>query len=372
MKIPLSGPDITDLEIKYVNEVLESTKLSIGPVIEVFEKKVADFTGSKHAIAVNSGTSGLHLIVRSLDIKDDDEVITTPFSFVASSNCVLMERARPVFVDIDPMTLNLDLNLIEGKINDRTKAVLPVDVFGQPVDMLEINRIAKKHSLKVIEDSCEAIGSEFKGVKAGKICDAGVFAFYPNKQITTAEGGIVVTDNDDIADLCRSMRSQGRPITGLWLEHERLGYNYRLSELHAALGVAQMERIDEILEKRNKVAVLYNSKLSKIKGVSIPYIAPEVNRMSWFVYVVRLDKRVDRNKVMNYLIENGIGCRPYFTPIHLQKYFIELYGYKLGDFPVTEEVADSTIALPFFNNLNEEQIEYVAMKIKEGIERFGK
>lgn len=371
MNVPLSGPDITDLEIKYVNEVLSSTKLSIGPIIEEFEKKVAQFTGTKHAIAVNSGTSGLHLIVKSLDIKDDDEVITTPFSFVASSNCVMMERARPVFVDIDPLTLNLDISQIEEKINEKTKALLPVDVFGQTVDMVQINKLAKKYNLKVIEDSCEAIGGEYNGIKAGKMCDAGVFAFYPNKQITTAEGGIIVTDNDDIADLCRSMRSQGRPITGLWLEHERLGYNYRLSELHAALGVAQMERIEEILDKRCKVADTYNTKLKRIHGVSVPYIAPEVNRMSWFVYVVRLDKRVDRNRVMNYLIENGIGCRPYFTPIHLQKYFIELYGYKKGDFPVTEEVAESTIALPFFNNLTEEQIDYVAANLKEGIEKFG-
>lgn len=370
MNVPLSGPDITDVEIKYVNDVLISTKLSIGPYIEKFENKIAEFTGTKHAIAVNSGTSALHLIIRALDIKDGDEVITTPFSFIASSNCVLMERAKPVFVDIDPETLNLDLSQIESKINKYTKALLPVDAFGHPVDMVKINAIAEKHNLRVIEDSCEAIGSEFNGIKAGKMCDAGAFAFYPNKQITTAEGGVVVTDSDEIADLCRSMRSQGRPITGLWLEHERLGYNYRFSELHAALGLAQMERIDEILEKRNNVAQMYNSKLKKLQGVKIPYVAAEVNRMSWFVYVIRLDKKIDRNNVMQYLLDSDIGCRPYFTPIHLQKYFMEGFGYKAGDFPVTEAVAASTIALPFHTNLPEEQIDYVVDKLKEGIGKY--
>ncbi|MCX7922472.1 MAG: DegT/DnrJ/EryC1/StrS family aminotransferase [Clostridia bacterium] len=369
MKVPLSGPDITELEIKYVNDVLKSNILSIGPVIETFEKKVAEFTGTKHAVAVNSGTSALHLIIKSLDIKDGDEVITTPFSFVASSNCILMERAIPVFVDIDPYTLNMDMDKIESKINKNTKAILSVDVFGQPMNMEYINCLAKKHGLKVIEDSCEAMGAEYNGVKAGKMCEAGVFAFYPNKQITTAEGGIIVTDNDNLADLCRSMRSQGRPITGLWLEHERLGYNYRLSELHAALGVAQMERIDEILKKRDNVAHMYSSRLKHIKEVTVPYIDPQVNRTSWFVYVIRIDEKIDRNKVMQYLLESGIGCRPYFTPIHLQKYFREMFGYKEGDFPITEQVAASTIALPFFSNLREDQVEYVVEKLQEAIKK---
>lgn len=371
MKIPLGNADITQKEIDAVTEVMASGILSIGPKIIEFENKIAEFVGTKHAIAVNSGTSALHLIVRSLGIKDGDEVVTTPFSFVSSSNCVLMERGKPVFVDIDPKTLNLDISQIESKINRNTKAILPVDIFGQPFNMDKLSLISKKHGLKVIEDSCEALGSEYKGIKCGKMFDAGAFAFYPNKQITTAEGGVIVTDNDEIADLCRSMRSQGRPITGLWLEHERMGYNYRFSELHAALGIAQMERIEGILNKRDKVAQMYNSKLKKVPGVMIPYIAPEVNRMSWFVYVIRLDEHIDRNKVMQYLLDSDIGCRPYFTPIHLQKYFREVFGYKEGDFPITERVASSTIALPFFNNLEEEQIEYVIVKLNKAIEMYG-
>jgi perosamine synthetase len=224
MKVPLARPDITQREIDAVVEVLKSDILSIGPKIEEFEQKIADYVGKKYAIAVNSGTSALHLIVRSLDIKDGDEVITTPFTFVATVNCFLFERAKPIFVDIDENTLNMDIDKIEEKITDKTKAIMAVDVFGQPINMIKINEIAKKYNLKVIEDSCEALGSEWAGIKSGTMCDAGAFAFYPNKQITTAEGGVIVTDNEEIAQLCKSMRSQGRPITGLWLEHERLGF----------------------------------------------------------------------------------------------------------------------------------------------------
>ncbi|SHF51981.1 perosamine synthetase [Caldanaerobius fijiensis DSM 17918] len=372
MNVPLARPDITQREIDAVVEVLKSDILSIGPKIVEFEEKVAKYVGKKYAIAVNSGTSALHLIVRSLGIRDGDEVITTPFTFVATVNCFLYERAKPVFVDIDPDTLNMDIDKIEEKITDRTKAIMAVDIFGQPLDMVKINEIAKKYNLKVIEDSCEALGSEYNGIKAGTLCDAGAFAFYPNKQITTAEGGVIVTDNEDIAQLSRSMRSQGRPITGLWLEHERLGFNYRFSELNAALGIVQMERIEEIIKKRARVAEKYNERLKNLDGVKIPYIAPQVNKMSWFIYVIRLDKNIDRNKVMQYLINNGIGCRPYFTPVHLQPYIKEMTGYKEGDFPVTESVAKSTIALPFFNKITNEQIDYVVEKLREAINLFGK
>ncbi|AAM23933.1 perosamine synthetase [Caldanaerobacter subterraneus subsp. tengcongensis MB4] len=372
MKVPLSRPDITQKEIDAVVEVLRSDILSIGPKIEEFERKIADYVGKKYAIAVNSGTSALHLIVRALGIKDGDEVITTPFTFIASVNCFLFERAKPVFVDIDPDTLNMDINKIEEKITEKTKAILTVDVFGQPMDMEKVNEIAKKYGLKVIEDSCEALGSEYKGIKAGTLCDAGAFAFYPNKQITTAEGGVIVTDDEEIAQLCRSMRSQGRPITGLWLEHERLGFNYRLSELHAALGIVQLERIEEIIKRRLEIAEKYNERLKDVKGVKIPYIAPEVNKMSWFVYVIRVDENIDRDKVMQYLIDNGIGCRPYFTPVHLQSYIKELTGHKEGDFPITEKVARSTIALPFFNKITDEQIDYVVDKLKEAIKIYSR
>lgn len=365
MEVPLSGPDITEREINAVVEVLRSGVLSIGPQLEEFENKIATFVGVKHAIGVNSGTSGLHLAVRALGISDSDEVITTPFSFIASSNCILFERATPVFVDIDPLTLNIDVERIESAITPRTKALLPVDAFGQPVDIEAIKRIAAKYDLPIIEDACEALGAEFNGIKAGSQADIAVFAFYPNKQITTAEGAMVVTNDDHIADLVRSMRSQGRPITGLWLEHERLGYNYRMSELHAALGCVQMDRIDEIISKRQRVAEMYNSYLSEVEEVSVPYVDPRV-KMSWFIYVVRFHASVNRDKVMEYLIEHGVGCKPYFTPIHLQPFYREM-GFNEGDFPITESVAKTTLALPFFSNMTDEQIDYVVKTLKEGI-----
>lgn len=367
MKVNLGEPDITNKEINLVKEVLESGILSIGPKIDEFENKFKEYFNVKHAIGVNSGTSALHLLVRSLDIKDGDEVITTPFSFVASTNCILFERAKPVFVDIDEKTLNIDINKIEEKITDRTKAILPVDVFGHPNNMTEIMKLAKKYNLKVIEDSCEAIGSEYKGIKSGTLADAGVFAFYPNKQITTGEGGMIITNNDNIAELCRSMRSQGRATTGLWLYHERLGYNYRMSEINAAVGIIQMERLKEIIDKRDKIAQIYNEKLKDIKGVTIPYVDSKVTNMSWFVYVIRLEDNIDRNKIIDYLTENGIACKPYFTPIHLQPYMRNMFGFKEGEIPITEKVGKSTIALPFYNNLNKTDIEYVTKKLIEGI-----
>ncbi|MBS4538821.1 DegT/DnrJ/EryC1/StrS family aminotransferase [Clostridium sp. D2Q-11] len=370
MKVNLSGPDITQKEIDLVVEVLKSKYLSIGPKIQEFEQKVTEYFQVKHAIGVNSGTSGLHLLVKALGITEGDEVITTPFSFVASTNCFLFEKAKPVFVDIDENTMNIDINKIEEKITKKTKAILVVDVFGQPVNMEEVNKIANKNNLKVIEDSCEAIGSENKGIKAGTLGDCGVFAFYPNKQITTGEGGMILTNSDEIANLCRSLRSQGRAVTGTWLHHDRLGYNYRMNELQAALGVVQMERLDEIIEKRQRVANLYNEKLEGVTGVTVPYIDSETTRMSWFVYVVRLDSNIGRNSVLKYLTNNGIGCKPYFTPIHLQPYMKEMFGFKENDFPITERISNSTIALPFHNNLTIDEIDYVVKKLKEGIKLY--
>jgi perosamine synthetase len=372
MKVQLAKPDISQKEIDSVVEVMKSGILSIGPKVKEFEKKIEDYLGIKHAIAVNSGTSGLHLLIKAYGIKEGDEVVTTPFSFVASANCMLFEGARPVFADICPKTLNMDIEGIEGKINGRTKAILAVDVFGNPVDMERLRAIARKYDLLLLEDSCEALGSEYNGKKCGSTADGAVFAFYPNKQITTGEGGMVVTNNEEIAELCRSYRSQGRAVTGFWLEHERLGYNYRLSELNSALGTAQMDRLDEIIDKRNRIAEKYNSRLRYLEGVTIPHITPDVTRMSWFVYVIRLDRSIDRNKIMQHLVDNGVACRPYFTPIHLQPYFRKLFGYREGDFPVTEAVASSTIALPFFNDLQDEQIDYVVSVLGEGLVKYGR
>ncbi len=367
MNIPLSKPDITQKEIDSVTEVLKSGILSIGPKVSEFEKKIEEYIGVGNAIAVNSGTSGLHLLVKAHRIKAGDEVITTPFSFVASANCILFEGAKPVFADICPDTFNINTALIEDKITENTKAILVVDVFGNPVDIQGLRKIAEKYRLLLLEDSCEALGSEYNGIKCGSGSDGAVFAFYPNKQITTGEGGMIVTDNDEIAGLCRSYRSQGRAVTGLWLEHERLGYNYRLSELNAALGSAQMDRLDEIIEKRSRAAQIYNERLSAEREITVQHIPPEVTGISRFVYVIRLDSSIDRNKVMRHLINNGVACKPYFTPLHLQPYFKKMFGYREGDFPVTEKVAASTVALPFFNDITDEQIDYVVSVLKEGI-----
>jgi perosamine synthetase len=369
-KIPLAQPDITEREIKAVIRVLRTPRLSLGPVLGAFEQKLAEYVGVKYAIAVNSGTSALHLCVKALGIGEGDEVITTPFSFVASANCILFERATPVFVDIDPQTLSVDVSKIEQKITPRTKAILAVDVFGHPADWDALERIAQKHHLKLIEDSAEALGAEYKGRKAGSFGDAAVFAFYPNKQITTGEGGVVLTNSDEISQLCRSLRNQGRGGEGQgWLRHERLGYNYRLSDIHCALGLAQFQRLDELLTARERVAQLYYERLEPLEAEGLlqrPYVAPHV-KMSWFVYVVRLSEEFsqrDRDRVLRGLREQSIGCADYFPPIHLQPFYRELFGYKPGDFPVTERVAARTIALPFYTRLTEAEIDYVVEQLE--------
>jgi len=365
--IPLSSQDITTKEIDAINKVMASPYLSIGPQIKELEEVLAKFVGAKYAVAVNSGTSALHLMMRSFNIKDGDEVITTPFSFIASANCILFERAKPVFVDIDPETLCIDPARIEEKITPRTKAILPVHVFGHPADMDPIREIAERHNLVIIEDSCEALGSEYKGRKVGLLGNAGAFAFYPNKQITTGEGGIIVTNDGEVAKLCRSMRNQGRDEGDAWLSHSRLGYNYRMSELNAAVGVVQMERIEEIIGKRSAVAAAYAKHLVGISGVSAPYISPDV-KMSWFVYVVRLDadwfSRGDRDEIIKQLQVHGVSARNYFPPIHLEPFYVNTFGFKEGDFPITEKISGSTIALPFYNNLTEEEIIYITKTLK--------
>ncbi len=374
MQVPLSSPDIIEKDIDAVVAVLKTRFLSIGPKIEEFEKKICDYVDVKNAVAVNSGTSALHLIIKGLGIQEGDKVLTTPFSFIASSNCILFEKAEPLFVDIDEQTLNLDPVKIEERLKSlkaeelkKVKALLAVDVFGQPADWDRVEEIARKYNLLLIEDSAESLGSEYKGRKCGTFGEAGVFAFYPNKQITTAEGGVLVTDNEELAVAARSMRSQGRGISGEWLDHDRLGYNFRMDELAAALGCSQLERIDEILEKRAKVAERYNKRLGEIKEVQIPYISQNTNKMSWFVYVIRLAKGIDRDKVMKYLNQEGVQCKPYFTPIHLQPFYVDMFGYQRGDFPITEDISSRTIALPFFNNLTEEQMDYVVEKLAEAI-----
>jgi len=379
MNIPMSSPDLTDADRQAVIDVINTPNLSMGQRILDFEAAFCEQTGLKHAIGVNSGTAGLHLCVRAAGIEPGDLVITTPFSFVASSNVLLFENAVPVFVDIDPRTGNIDPELVDDAArniekylprkleigNRKLKAILPVDVFGQPADMNPIDAVAKEHGLKLIEDSCEALGAEYKGRQAGTLGDYGVFAFYPNKQITTGEGGMIVTDDDEAADLMRSLRNQGRAVGDTWLQHTHLGYNYRLDEMSAAMGMAQMRRLDELLTKREQVAAWYEARLSEIPGVEVPIVEPYTTRMSWFVYVVRFDPKIDRGAVADRLGEKGVPARPYFLPIHLQPYMAERFGWREGDFPVTEDLGRRGLALPFSGVMTEEQVEYVCRSVRE-------
>lgn len=365
MKVPMSGPDISDAEIEAVVQVLRTPYLSIGPKIVQFENLFAQQVGVKHAVGVVNGTAGLHLAVIAAGVTMGDEVITTPFSFVASSNVMLYEKATPVFVDIDPQTLNIDANQVEDTIKARraqggkVKAILPVHVFGQPAEMDALTDIARRYDLALIEDACEAIGAKYKGRAVGTFGTSAVFAFYPNKQMTTGEGGVIVTNDDTQVRLFRSLRNQGRDDNGTWLRHIRLGYNYRMDEMSAALGLAQLERIDELLQKRERVAQMYDARLSKMRGVQIPYRAPTTTRASWFVYVIRFVPEIDRDRVVSELQARDIPSRPYFAPIHLQAFYRAQFGFREGDFPITERVASSTLALPFHGNLSEDEIDFV-------------
>ena len=363
--IPLSSPDITECEIALVNQVLRTPYLSMGPMVPRLEAAVAGFVGTRHAVAVGSGTAGLHLAMLAAGLGPDDEVITTPFSFIASANCILYVGAKPVFADIDPLTLNLDPGQVEAAVTPRTRALLPVHVFGQPCAMDRLTAIAQKHDLVVVEDACEALGAEFRGRKVGLFGDCGVFAFYANKQMTTGEGGMLVTDDDEWVALFRSLRNQGRDESSAWLHHVRLGYNCRLDELSAALGVGQMERIEELLARRERVAGWYTERLAGLDGVQLLYVAPEVTRMSWFVYVVRLAPERDRGGIMAALAERRIPARPYFTPLHLQPLYRERFGFRQGDFPITERVGRSTLALPFSGRMSEGQVEAVCRVLKD-------
>lgn len=378
--VPMSAPDLTDAEREAVLDVLRSPRLSLGPKAEAFEEAVADYVGASHAVAVSSGTTGLHLCVRAAGIEDGDLVITTPFSFVASANVMLYERAVPIFVDVDPLTGNLDPDAVAQAAADLSggnearaarlprrgaeaarelKALLPVDVFGQPAEYERLQEVADDHDLALIEDSCEALGAVRNGRQAGRFGDAGVFAFYPNKQITTGEGGVVVTDDKQFAEMVRSLRNQGRAPGDSWLDHSYLGYNYRLSELNAALGVVQMGRIEAMLEARQRVADWYTERLVELDFVETPTVVDETDRMSWFVYVIQLDAELERRQVAGDLAGQGVPSRPYFRPIHLQPYFRERFGYREGDFPVAEDLGRRSLALPFSSVMNESQVDKV-------------
>jgi perosamine synthetase len=370
MRIYLSRPDITEREVQAVTEVLKSPNLSLGPKLGEFEQAFAGYIGKKRAVAVNSGTSGLYLCMLALGIGPGDEVITTPFTFISTSNVVLMAGAKPVFVDIDPVTLNIDPNKIERRITKKTKAIMPVEVFGNPAGFDKVCQIADKHKITVVEDSCEALGSALNGKKAGTFGKLSTFAFYPNKQITTGEGGIILTDDDKLADMCASLRNQGRGVGGGWLSHERLGFNYRLSDINCALGVVQLSRIEEIKRKRKQVAEWYQENLAGDDRLIVP-TEPAGCDINWFVFVVRLADRFtrqNREKILQTMRDAGIQVSNYFTPVHLQPFMVERFGFKPGDFPITESVADRTIALPFYNNLSKADIAIVCDELRLAIE----
>lgn len=385
MNIPFSRPDIGEREIFTVLNSLRSGRLSLGPWLEEFESRLAAYTGARYAIATSSGTAALHLCVKALGIGAGDEAITTSFSFVASTNCLLYEGAQPVFADIDPKSLNIDPSRIRDTISEnyvrdpfrhrfvnrhtgRTlKGLLPVHIFGLPCSMEPILDIAREFGLRVVEDACEALGAEYHNHPVGTFGDAGVFGFYPNKQITTGEGGMIVTNSREIAELCRSLRNQGRTENARWLAHAHLGYNYRLSELHCALGLAQLERIDECLDMRRRIADLYSAGLAATPGIELP---PKLrgHKRSWFAYVIQLrgpSPAGRRDSLMSGLHRRGIDCRPYFPAIHLQPYFRQVESISDGTLPRTESAADRCLALPFFPSMTAEQVSDVCAAVRE-------
>jgi perosamine synthetase len=357
--IALARPDIGPREQELVRQVLESGTLALGPFAAAFESSVAALSGRRFGLATSSGTAGLHLSIRALGITDGDEVITTPFSFVASANCLLYERAIPRFVDIEDDRLGLDPDAARAAIGRRTRAVLPVHVFGRACRIAEISAIAREHGLAIVEDACEGLGSRVGDRPLGGFGDLAVFAFYPNKQITTGEGGVVVTDDPDLARLIRSLRNQGRDDDGTWLRHVRLGWNYRLDELSAAVGVAQLERLAELRASRRRVVAAYERALGRHDWVRLPSSSAD-EAVDWFVYVVRLDERIDRDRVITDLAGRGIPARPYFTPLHLQPLYRDEFGFRPGDFPVTERVAATTLALPYSSRLSDDEVTTVA------------
>jgi perosamine synthetase len=368
-RISLSAPDIQADDVELVVRVLRSNRPSIGPFIKQLERDFADYIGTKHAVAVTNGTSGLHLCMRAAGLAEGDEVITTPFSFIASANCILYENARPVFVDIDEASLNIDPALVARAVTARTRAMLPVHVFGQPCAMDELQAVCRDRNLVLVEDACEAVGAEYKGRKVGTFGKAAVFSFYPNKAMTLGEGAVVTTDDLHWAELMQSLRNQGRSDGGTGYSSDRLGYNYRLDEMSAALGVAQLARLDRLLAQRQAVAARYGEMLRRVPGVTVKRALPSTTRMSWFVFVIHLGPHIDRDRVIEQLEARGIPSRVYFTPIHLEPYYRQRFDFKPGDFPVAERVAASILALPFHTNLSDAEMDEVVDALQSAVVR---
>jgi dTDP-4-amino-4,6-dideoxygalactose transaminase len=359
--IPLARPWLDQREEELVLEVLRSGRLSLGPWIDRFEEQVAERVGAPYAAALSSGTAGLHLLCRIAALGSGDEVITSPLSFVSSANCFILEGATPVFADVDPVTLNVDPAAVEAAITDRTRAIVAVDMFGLPCELDELRTIADRHGLTLIEDACESLGAEYRGRPLGAHGPSAVFAFYPNKQMATGEGGVVTTHSEEEWQLLRSLRNQGRSYDGGggWFHHVRLGMNYRWTDVQAAIGLAQLEKLDRILELRETAARRYGELLEDVDGVEAPFAADAEHKRSWFVYVVKLDPALDRAAIMETLRREGIGTAEYVPCIHLQPYMRKRYGFAEGLCPVAEATANRTMALPFFTQIEPEAQERV-------------
>ena len=351
--IPLSRPWLDEREEELVLEVLRSGRLSLGPWIDRFEEQVAERVGAPYAAALSSGTAGLHLLCKIAGLGTDDEVITSPLSFVSSANCFILEGATPVFADVDPVTLNLDPAAVEAAITERTRAIVAVDMFGLPCELDELRTIADRQGLTLIEDACESLGAEYRGRPLGAHGTSAVFAFYPNKQMATGEGGVVTTHSEEEWQLLRSLRNQGRSYDGGggWFHHVTLGLNYRWTDVQAAIGLAQLEKLDRILELREAAARRYGELLEGLDGVEVPSAADADHKRSWFVYVVKLDTELDRAAVMDALRREGVATAEYVPCIHLQPYMRDRYGFEPGLCPIAEDVSSRTLALPFFTQI---------------------
>lgn len=356
--VPLGAPDIGDAEIEAVTSVLRSGRLSLGEERPAFERELAQWVGAGYAHAVSSGTAALHLVVRALGIGHDDEVITTPFSFISSVNCFLYEGARPVFVDINPDSLTINEARIEAAISKKTRAILATDIFGYPADWRFLAELAQHHGLQLIEDAAQALGAEYRGKKLGSQGHPTIFSFYPNKQITTAEGGAVVTNDEQLSHQLKSLSNQGRGPDMQDLQPEMLGYNYRMSELSAALGRTQLRRLDQFLVRRREVASWYEKRLRDVDGITLLKADDEAHTRSWFAYVVQLKRHLDRDGVINQLAQAGIAAKAYLPSIHLAPH-VQEFGYKAGDFPVSEAVSKSALALPFYTSIKKETVDRV-------------
>jgi perosamine synthetase len=370
MRIPLSAPDIGEPDIQAVVDVLRTPRLSLGPRMEAFEAAVAGYIGAPYAVALSSGTAGLHLGLAALGVGEGHEVIIPSFTFVAVAHAVLYRRAKPVFADIDPRTLNLAPESVARAITPRTRAIIVVHTFGCPADLDPIMKIAAKHGVPVIEDACEALGAEYRSRKAGGIGDFGVFGFYPNKPITTGEGGMLVTRDRQLAETVRALRNQGRLPGDGWLDHTRLGYNYRLSEINCALGLSQMQRLESILARRASRAAAYHEQLRAFPELTLPVFETASGGVCWFVFVVRLAGRFtrrDRDGIVDYMAARGIACGSYFAPVHRQPLY-SAYAGAGSDLTVTDQVAPRTLALPFFNRLTDSEIAEVCVTLREALD----